>query len=121
MIFWYDNLYMDDAVRKQEKECKKIIEKRSVWQKLPWKKNYYVIVLASNEKNLFEIMNTDQMFFRYYGYKDLYILGVAEKYEGAVEILRGIMVEGYDREPEFDPRQKFARNHFFTADRKGKE
>ena len=39
---------------KQEKKCKKIIEERSIFQKLPWKKSFYIITLAENEKNLFE-------------------------------------------------------------------
>ena len=72
MIFWYKDLYMDEKVRKQEKKCKKIIEERSIFQKLPWKKSFYIITLAENEKNLFEIMNTDQLFFKYYGQKELY-------------------------------------------------
>ena len=41
MIFWYKDLYMDEKVRKQEKKCKKIIEERSIFQKLPWKKSFY--------------------------------------------------------------------------------
>ena len=52
MIFWYKDLYMDEKVRKQEKKCKKIIEERSIFQKLPWKKSFYIITLAENEKNL---------------------------------------------------------------------
>ena len=54
MIFWYKDLYMDEKVRKQEKKCKKIIEERSIFQKLPWKKSFYIITLAENEKNLFD-------------------------------------------------------------------
>ena len=52
MIFWYKDLYMDEKVRKQEKKCKKIIEERSIFQKLPWKKSFYIITLAENE-NIF--------------------------------------------------------------------
>ena len=84
MIFWYKDLYMDEKVRKQEKKCKKIIEERSIFQKLPWKKSFYIITLAENEKNLFEIMNTDQLFFKYYGQKELYVIGVTSDYDAAV-------------------------------------
>ena len=56
MIFWYKDLYMDEKVRKQEKKCKKIIEERSIFQKLPWKKSFYIITLAENEKNLFDLV-----------------------------------------------------------------
>ncbi len=115
MIFWYDRLYMDDAVRKNEKKCRKIIERRSMWQNLPWKKSYFVLVLANNGENLFEIMNTNQMFFRYYGYTNLYIIGVAGNYEGAVEILRYIMTKGYEKDAAYNPRSVFTRGRFVPA------
>lgn len=116
MIFWYDELYMDEAVRKNEKKCKRVVESRNKWQVLPWKKSYFVIVLASNEENLFEIMNTNQMFFRYYEYKNLYILGVAKKYESAVEIFQNIMTEGYGADQSFDPRTVFTKDRFVQAE-----
>lgn len=112
MIFWYENLYMDDSVKEEEKKCKKIIEKRSFWQKLPWKKSYYIIILANNKKNLFEILNTSEMFFDYYGHTDIYIVGVARKHENAVEILRQILTEGYQKDDDFDPRKVFLKEHF---------
>ena len=126
MIFWYEHLYMDEKLRHKEKQCKKIIEHRRKWKKypwqmLPWKKNYYVLALASNQENLFDIMNTDQMFFRYYEHQDLYVLGVSENYDGAVEILQQIMTDGFHNEPEFDPRKLFTkdrfRNNSFGGDR----
>lgn len=112
MIFWFNGLYMDESVRKNEKKCREIIERRSKWQKLPWKKSYYIIMLANNRENLFEIMNTSEMFFRYYGYTDIYIIGVSRHYKGAVEMLRRIMTEGYRKDTGFDPRQLFQRERF---------
>lgn len=112
MIYWYNNLYMDDAVRRRKRKCQITIEKRSIWQKLPWKKSYYIIMIAKNKENLFEIVNTNEMFFKYYGYTDIYIVGVATRYEGAVEILRRIMTEGYRKDREFDPRRVFRRDQF---------
>ncbi len=121
MIFWYDSLYMDDTVRKNEKKCRKIIEKRIASQKMwenaaPWKKNYYVITLANNRDNLFEIMNTNQMFFRYYGYRNLYILGVSGDYDSALEILTLIMLRGYEADDGFDPRKVFTKDRFLPAE-----
>lgn len=112
MIYWYDDLYMDQPVREKEEKCRKTIEKRSFWQKLPWKKSYYIIMLANNRENLFEIMNTSEMFFRYYGYTDIYIIGISRHYEGAVEMFRRIMTEGYRKDVGFDPRQLFRRECF---------
>lgn len=119
MIFWYDSLYMDDAVRRKEKKCRKIIEEeaKSVtsWYKLLFKKSYFIVTLAHNGENLFEIMNTNQMFFRYYGGKGLYILGVAKDYDGAVEIFRYIMTKGYGADRSFDPREVFTKDKFVCA------
>lgn len=112
MIYWYDDLYMDQPVRREEEKCRKTIGKRSFWQKLPWKKSYYIIMLANNRENLFEIMSTSEMFFRYYGYTDIYIIGVSRHYKGAVELLRRIMTEGYRKDIGFDPRQLFRRERF---------
>lgn len=115
MIFWYDHLYMDEAVSKHEKKCKKIVESRNKWQMLPWKKSYFIITLANNKENLFEIMNTSQMFFRYYEYTNVYILGVAKKYESAVEIFQNIMTEGYGEDSAFDPRSVFTKDRFVSS------
>ena len=112
MIFWYKDLYMDEKVRKQEKKCKKIIEERSIFQKLPWKKSFYIITLAENEKNLFEIMNTDQLFFKYYGQKELYVIGVTSDYDAAVSVVEQILCEGYAASEEFSPKQIFEKNIF---------
>ena len=71
MIYWYDHLYTDDVVRGKEHTFRKVVEERSKWQNLPWKKSYYLLVLASNQENLFEIVNTNQMFFRYYEYTNM--------------------------------------------------
>ncbi len=115
MIFWFNGLYMDESVRKNEKKCREIIERRSKWQKLPWKKSYYIIMLAGNEKNLFEIMSTDQMFFKYYGYTDIYIVGVSTDYDGAVEMIAQILTDGYKKDEEYDPRKVFTRDRFRTG------
>nr|MBP3598663.1 hypothetical protein [Eubacterium sp.] len=122
MIFWYEELYMDSYVVKNEKKCKKIIEERCCYKKdlkkkwkenlAPWNTNYELLVLANNKNNLFEIINTKQMFFSYYSMSDIYVVGVAKHYEGAVEILRQIMESGYRKDDHYDPRVQFTKEHF---------
>ena len=104
MIFWYKDLYMDEKVRKQEKKCKKIIEERSIFQKLPWKKSFYIITLAENEKN--------QLFFKYYGQKELYVIGVTSDYDAAVSVIEQILCEGYAASEVFSPKQIFEKKDF---------
>ena len=83
MIYWYQNLYMDETVEKNPKRCKKRVEKRR-----PWKKSYVVLTLAQNDKNLFEIMQTRQLFFRRYRHVDMYVVALTSDYDAAVEILQ---------------------------------
>lgn len=116
MIYWYDHLYTDEAVRRKEQNYKKAVEekiKKSFPSKILPSKSCYLLVLANNEENLFEIVNTNQMFFRYYEYTNVYIVGIAKKYDGAVEILQRIMTEGYGTDLAFDPRSVFTKNRFF--------
>lgn len=107
MIYWYRNLYMDDAVAKHPERCKKRVERRR-----PWKKSYVALTLASNEKNLFEIMETRQLFFRRYNHFDLYVIGLASSYENAVEILQKILERGYSLDSSFQPREHFKKEDF---------
>lgn len=107
MIYWYKNLYMDDKVKKNPKRCKKRVERRR-----PWKKSYVAITLASNEKNLFEIMETRQLFFRRYRFVDFYILGLTADYDAAVEILQRILENGYRENEDYDPRVQFRKKDF---------
>lgn len=122
MIFWYENLYMDSSVMKHEEKCKKIIEervsqskgfKKKVRERLsPRHSKYEIVILANNRENLFEIINTNQMFFSYYARRDLFVIGVAAQYEGALEIVRKILENGYAKDVNYDPRSQFSREHF---------
>lgn len=107
MIYWYQDLYMDEKVAENPGRCKKRIARRR-----PWKKSYVAITLATNEKNLFEIMETRQLFFRRYAYLDLYVVGLAVSYENAVGLLQGILEKGYKENPAFSPRDCFPKEDF---------
>lgn len=107
MIRWYRSLYMDDEVRKNPEKCKKRVMKRR-----PWKKNYYVLVLAANPNNLFEIMETRQLFFRHYARFDMYVVGLAVDYEGAVKLLQQMLEEIYRADDSFSPRKYFDKDDF---------
>lgn len=107
MILWYHSLYMDESVKKHPEKCKKRVSKRR-----PWKKSYYALALAENPDNLFEIMDTRQLFFRRYSYLDIYVVGLAKDYEGAVGLLQQILEEIWQNTAPFTPRQYFDRDDF---------
>jgi len=109
MIYWYRDLYMDEKVAKHPEHCKKQVEAKRLW-----KKSYVAVTLAVNEENLFEIMETRQLFFRRYANMDLYVVGLASSYQKAVEMLQKMMEKGYRSDPLFEPRKLFPKENFST-------
>ena len=86
MIRWYKELYMDEEVSRHPKRCKKAVESRKLR-----KNNYYALMLANNPDNLFEIVQTRELFFRRYEYLDLYVFGLASEYENALALLQEVV------------------------------
>ena len=113
MIYWYRNLYMDETVKKHQERCK-----RRVMRRRPWKRNYYALMLASNEKNLFEIIGTRQLFFRRFACLDMYVIGLAANYKNALKLLQGIVEKAYrdGRESSGEDRVVFLRDYFDKRD-----
>ncbi|WP_051437755.1 hypothetical protein [Eubacterium xylanophilum] len=112
MIFWYKDLIVSSSLSGKEKVFKRDVEKRSVFAKLPFKRSYYIICLAENSDNLLEIIPTDQMFFKYYGVKDIYIVGIAKTNQEAVELVSSIVSEGYEKDIDFDVRSYYPKKDF---------
>lgn len=107
MILWYRSLYMDEEVKKHPAKCKKRVSRRRLWPK-----SYYALLLAENPDNLFEIIDTRQLFFRRYGYLDMYVVGLATDYSGAVALLQQILEEIWQADASFSPRKYFDRDDF---------
>ncbi|MCR5691636.1 MAG: hypothetical protein K6G62_05400 [Eubacterium sp.] len=105
MIRWYEKLYMDKKVSKHPKRAMRRVEAKKLW------KNYFALTLAGNPDNLFEIIETREMFFRHNRQRELYIFGLASSKKNAIKILRDIFEEASVRE-EFDPRAMFERKNF---------
>lgn len=104
---------MDETVKKHPRRCK-----RRVMRRRPWKKNYYAVMLASNEENLFEIIGTRQLFFRRFAYLDMYVLGLAANYENAVKLLQDMAEEVCRAGQGFSPREHFDKKDFTGGDGK---
>ena len=93
---WYDDLYVGES----------IIHKTS---KIKWKIlhnagqiDIYVIALASNEKNLLDIIPSRELLQKWYPKRDLYIIGLAKGYEEAIETAASIVDEVYRRTGAFE-------------------
>lgn len=107
MIYWYSDLYMDERVAKHPKKCKKRVAKRR-----PWKKSYVAITLPLNETNLFEIMETRQLFFQRYAYLDLYVVGLAANQEAARRLLQHMVQDMWSQDDSVHSNQYFQREKF---------
>lgn len=88
---WYDDLYVGES----------IIHKKS---KIKWKIlhnagqiNIYVITLASNPKNLLDIIPSQELLQKAYPKKDLYVVGLAKGYDEALEVAASIVDEVYQK------------------------
>lgn len=107
MIFWYHDLYMDEIVAKNPSRCKKRVEQRK-----PWKRSYYAVTLAANKQNLFEIMDTRQLFFRRYAYLDIHVIGLAHCYESALTLLTQMIMDVLAKQGDIRPAEYFLAGEF---------
>lgn len=107
MIYWYRDLYMDEKVAKHPKKCKKRIARRR-----PWKRSYVAITLASNSENLFDIIETRQLFFRRYSYLDIYVVGLAASQDAARQLLQEIVEQMWSEDTGICVRDFFKKEDF---------
>lgn len=98
-MIWYEDLYVG----------KSIVHKTN---KIIWKirhnagqLNIYIIALASNEKNLLDIIPAQELLQKGYPRQQLYIVGLAKGYDEAVEVAVSIIDEVYQKTGAFAVRQ----------------
>lgn len=84
-MIWHDDLYVGES----------IIHKTN---KIKWKIchnagqiNIYVITLASNERNLLDIIPAQELMQKGYPKQNLYVVGLAKGYDEAVEVAASIV------------------------------
>ncbi len=106
MIKWYDNLYMDHVIEKKRNKIKKKIHEGKATI------NTYCITFASNERNLFDILDANELRFSYYKKKEIYILGLAFGKENAIAVMVSMIEEIYKNTGEFKVREYFKFQEF---------
>lgn len=93
---WYRKLYLGEGIKKSEEQLIKKIETNAG---LP---NTYLITLAANGKDLFDIFSTNLLFQPVlHGHCPL-IVGIAKGWEEAAELAAGIALEAYRQNGDFD-------------------
>ncbi len=101
MIKWSGKLYMDEIIKKEPDKWKSRLEESKLSYSL------FCIALASNEKNLFDIMDCNELWFRHYRRGDIYIVGLAANKGSAVKLLQDIIEDVYKETGEFKVREYF--------------
>lgn len=88
---WYHNLYLGSSIAHKA-------------EKIKWKIRHnagqidiYVITLASNPKNLLDMIPAQELMQKAYPKENLYIIGLARGYEEAIELIRQIIDEVYQK------------------------
>ena len=93
---WYENLYVGSSIAHKT-------------EKIKWKIRHnagqidiYVITLASNPQNLLDVIRAQELMQKAYPKKELFIIGLARGYDEALELVKQIVDEVYQRTGGFD-------------------
>ena len=81
MIKWSNEMAVDNTIAKKLDKTRQALEKES------FRLGVYCIALASNEKNLFDIVCSNELLFKHYKKNTIYIVGLACSRESAVLVL----------------------------------
>lgn len=88
---FYRELYLSPGLEKKKKRILKKIKDGK------FQKNIYLLILASNEKNQLEICHTALFLQPDYPKKEYFVVGIANGYEEAIELVEQIAREVYNK------------------------
>lgn len=99
MLKWYKKLYIGDNAKKKASSVIRKIEKG----KLVF--DIYLVTLASNEENLMEIIQANQLLQKAVRRRCPMIVGLADGYGEALELVQKIIEETYHSQKDTDVRR----------------
>lgn len=88
---WYDDLYAGESIRHKITKIKWKIRHNA------GQIDIYVITLASNPKNLLDIIPAHELLQKAYPKGDMYIVGLAHGYDEALNVVTQIIDEVYQQ------------------------
>ena len=88
---WYDDLYAGESIRHKIAKIKWKIRHNAGQIEI------YVITLASNPKNLLDIIPAYELMQKAYPKRDMYVVGLAGGYDEALEVVTQIIDEVYQQ------------------------
>lgn len=92
---------MDETIKKRPVKWQKKLEQEKISYEL------YCIALASNQKNLLDIIKCNELLFQYYKQKEIYIVGLAKSRESAVLLVQDMIGNIYKETGNFDVKGYF--------------
>ena len=87
---YYYALYMDEYAKEKQADIIKKIENDK------WQMNIYLVALTKNEKNHMEIFHSVLLIQKALEKEDLFVVGIANGYFEALELVEKITQEVYD-------------------------
>ncbi len=97
-MIWYKNLYVGERIGRGAARVKWKIRHNA------GQISIYVIALASNEKNLLDIIPAQELLQKSYPKKKLYVVGLAKGYDEAIETAASIVMDVYRKTGTFTVR-----------------
>lgn len=107
MVRWYKDLFLDGIT----KHTVKGIQQRIGKEKLQYP--IFLVALASNEDNLLDVMNVNELLFSYYKKRTTYILGLAGSRQQAKIMAAAIVSKVYQDTGDCDVRN-YVKGHFLA-------
>lgn len=101
MILWTSRIYFGDKLNKKKDKVIASINNSEVTF------GVYCITFASNEDNLFDIMNANELLFPHYKKSEVRIVGLAKGKEEALELVQKMLMEVYHKTGSFDVKTYF--------------
>lgn len=95
---YYYALYMDEYTKENQDKIKKNIEKDK------WQLEIYLIALTKNDTNHLEIFNSVLLIQKAMSKEELFVVGIANGYIEALELVEKITQEVYDETSGVDIR-----------------
>ncbi len=86
---YYHNLYISDSLSRKKDEIISKLESGKV------QLNIYLIVLTQNEKNHLEFFDSAMLQQEIFSKQDLFLVGIAEGYSGALKLIERITRDVY--------------------------
>ena len=87
---YYKYLYLSDKVKRKKDKIIRKIENNKIQHDI------YLLLLPGNERNQLEIIHTGFLLQPDYPKEELFVVGIANSYDAALELVEKISQEVYD-------------------------